>query len=228
MKISTETIAILKNFGTINQGIHFREGNVLKTVSIQKNILAQAVIEESIPCDFGIYDLNNFLSVVTLHKDEPTFEFTPNYAMIGGKGGRSKIKYRFCSPTMIKTPPEKAISMPTPEISFELTTDDFMWVMRAAAVLANLNVAVTSDGDKVYITTLDVENDSAHTESLEIADGNGSNYKMVFKTQNLMKILQGDYDVSISSQGISMFKSKDINLCYWIATESGSFYKEAE
>lgn len=228
MNLSSDTLSILKNFGTINQGIYFKSGNILKTVSVHKNILAQAVIKEDIPCDFGIYDLNNFLSVIALHKDEPTFEFDPKFAIISGKGGRSKIRYRFCDPSMITTPPSKEIVVPSPEINFELTQEDFIWIMRAASVLSSPNIAVTSDGTKVYIETMNVEDDSANTDALEIADGNGSTFKMTFKSANLIKILQGGYDVSIASRGISLFKNKDVNLCYWITTEAGSFYKGAE
>ena len=95
MKLSTDTINVLKNFASINQGILFKKGKVIKTISSQKTILAEATIGEDIPVDFGVYDLNNFLSVVSLHKDEPSFDFDDKHVMIQGNGGRSKIKYRF-------------------------------------------------------------------------------------------------------------------------------------
>jgi hypothetical protein len=117
MKLSNDTLSVLKNFGTINQGLFFKQGKILKTVSSHKNILAEVTIKEDIPAEFGVYDLNNFLSVVSLHKDDPSFEFDEKHVVICGNKGRSKIKYRFCEPTMIVTPPEKAIAMPDPEIS---------------------------------------------------------------------------------------------------------------
>ena len=95
MKLSNETVAILKNFGAINQGILFKPGKTLKTVSSHKNILAEVSIKEDIPAEFGIYDLNNFLSVISLHKDDPSFEFDEKQVTIVGNKGRSKIKYRF-------------------------------------------------------------------------------------------------------------------------------------
>jgi len=112
MKLSKETIGILKNFGAINQGILFKKGKKLKTVSSHKNILAEVDIAEEIPAEFGVYDLNNFMSVVSLHKDDPTFEFDEKHVIICGNKGRSKIKYRFCVPTMLVIPPEKQIAMP--------------------------------------------------------------------------------------------------------------------
>ena len=228
MKLSTNTISVLKNFGNINQGIYFKQGTTLKTVSAHKNILAEVTISENIPTNFGVYDLNNFLSVVSLHKDDPSFEFDSKHVVIVGNSGRSKIKYRFCEPTMIVVPPEKSISMPDPEISFTLSAEDYNWVLRAAAVLSSPQIAVESDGKKVNIVTLDVLNDSAHTDSLEIGDGNGDVYRMVFKTENINKLLEGSYDVKISSKGVSHFSNKSLPLQYWITTEAGSKFQKAE
>jgi hypothetical protein len=225
MQLSQETITILKNFGSINQCIFFRQGNVLNTISAYKSILAQAEIKEEIPLDFGIYDLNNLLTVLSIHKDVPTLEFDNKHVVIIGNGGRSKIKYRFCDPNMITLPPEKPIQMPEPEISFNLTADDFLWILKASSVLSSPQIAVESDGRKVYLVTLDIQNDAAHTEALEIKDGNGSEYRMVFKTENLVKILAGDYGVDISSKGISHFTNTVIPLQYWVSVETGSYFK---
>ena len=227
MQLSTDTIKLLKNFGVINQGIYFKQGKVLKTMSSGKNILAEVTIKEEIPTNFGIYDLNKFLSVVSLHSDNPTFEFGDKEVKIVGNKGRSKIKYRFCEPSMINVPPEKQLAMPSPEVSFELSAEDFAWVMKAAGVLGSPQIAVESDGEKVNVVTLDLQNDSAHTESLEIANESGNKYRMIFKTENISKIMPGTYEVSISSKGISNFKNKTIPLQYWITTEQGSNFQKA-
>jgi len=227
MKLSNETISVLKNFGAINQGILFKKGKTLKTVSSHKNILAEVDIKEDIPADFGVYDLNNFLSVVSLHKDDPSFEFDEKHVVIVGNKGRSKIKYRFCEPTMIVTPPEKALTMPDAEIKFELSAEDFDWILRAASVLSSPQIAIESDGKTISVVTLDLANDSAHTDALEIGQGNGNKYRMVFKTENLTKILAGSYEVSISSKGISHYKHKTQPLQYWITTEQGSKFEAA-
>ena len=116
--------------------------------------------------------------------------------------------------------------MPDPEITFSLTAEDFDWVLRAAAILDSPQIAIESDGTKISIVTLDLQNDSAHTDSLEITGGDRNKYRMVFKTENLTKILPGSYDVSISSKGISHFKNKNVNLQYWITTEAGSKFEK--
>ena len=228
MKLSNETLSVLKNFGAINQGIYFKQGKTLKTVSSHKNILAEVTIKEEIPADFGVYDLNNFLSVVSLHKDEPSFEFDSKHVLIVGNKGRSKIKYRFCEPTMIVVPPEKQLTMPDAEISFELKAEDFDWILRAASVLSSPQIAIESDGKKINVVTLDLQNDAAHTDALEISNGDSNKYKMIFKTENISKIMPGSYDVRISSKGISHFKNKTVDLQYWITTEAGSKFEKGE
>jgi len=225
MKLSSETLSVLKNFGAINQGIYFKKGKTLKTVSSHKNILAEVTIQEDIPKDFGIYDLNNFLSVVSLYKDDPSFEFEDKQMMIVGNKGRLKLEYRFCDVNTIVTPPEKSFQMPEAEVNFVLTAEDFECVLRAASVLSSPHIAVESDGKKIYIVTLDLQNDAANKQALEIADGNGDVFKMVFKAENISKVLQGSYDVTISSKGVSHFKNKNVPLQYYISTESGSKYE---
>jgi len=223
MKLSNDTINILKNFAGINTGIVFNQGNVIKTISGNKNILAQASVAESFPVQFGVYDLNNFLTVLSLHKEEPEIEFGEKNATIAGMGGRSKVNYRFCDPTMVVAPPEKPIAMPEAEIRFTLNEDDLSWILRSAAVLGSPNVAVTSDGSKVGVLVFDATNDAASTNTLEVADGNGDSYKMIFKTEAL-KMIPGSYDVAISSRGVSHFTNRARDLQYWITTEAGSTF----
>jgi hypothetical protein len=224
MKLSDNTLTLLKNFATINQGIMFKKGKTLRTVSSQKNVMAEATINEEIPTDFGVFDLNNFLSVLSLHKDDPVLDFQDNNVLISGLQGRSKIKYRFCAPHMIVAAPDKAIAMPDPEISFTFSQEDFDWILRAASVLSSPFIAIEADGEKLFVTTFDPQNDSAHTESLEIAESKNT-FKMLFKVENL-KMISGAYEVKISSKGISNFKHKTLNLQYWIATETGSKYEK--
>ncbi len=225
MKLSNETLSVLKNFASINQGILFKPGKTIRTISSHKNILAEATVTEEIPQEFGVYDLNNFLSVLSLHKEEPTIDFDENNVVISGLQGRSKIKYRFCAPNMIVAAPDKNLELSNPEIKFDLSAEDFDWILRAANVLSSPHIAVESDGKKIFVTAFDVQNDSAHTESLEVSKSNGDRYKMLFKTEN-MKMLAGGYVVTISSKGIAHFKHKTLSIQYWIATEAGSKYEK--
>ncbi len=229
MKLSDNTLAVLKNFGTINSGIFLNKGKTVKTVSSHKNILAQATITEEIPSDFGIYDLNEFLSVVSLYKDDLDLQFDAKNVIISGLKGRSSTTYRTCDKTMVVAPPEKELQMPSPEISFELSSEDFKWILDAANVLGSPQVAIVSDGSKISVATIDSSNDSAHTQSLDLASkSNGNKYKMLFKTENLSKLLSGAYDVKISSKGISHFKNKKFPVEYWVTTEIGSTFEASK
>ena len=219
MKFSNDTISVLKNFGAINQGILFKQGKKLKTVSSHKNILAEADINEDIPSEFGIYDLNNFLSVISLHKDDPSFEFDDKQVTIVGNKGRSKIKYRFTPANMIVTPPEKTITLPSEDVKFTLTSDDLEWVMKTAAVLSSPNIGLVSNGEVVDLTTFDASNDAAHTNAIEICNGTGTKYKIVFKTENI-KLIPGTYEVAISFKGIAHFTNTKDDIQYWIAFEA--------
>jgi len=229
MKLSNETLSVLKNFGAINPGIMFKKGSNLRTISSLKSILAEVTIKESIPSDFGVYDLNNFLSVVSLHKDDPSFDFDEKHVVIVGNKGRSKIKYRFCEPTMITLPPEKQVTMPDPEISFDFAAEDFDWIMKTSSVLSSPQIAIESNGSTLNIVTIDLQNDSAHTESLQLnEDCSGDKYRMIFKTENISKIMPGSYEVKISSKGIAHFKNKNVPLQYWISTEAGSKFEKGQ
>ena len=167
--------------------------------------------------------MNNFLSVVSLDQDDPDFQFDDKHVVIVCRKGRSKIKYRFCEPTMIVLPPEKDFVMPEPEIKFNLSAEDFDWITKASSVLSSPHVAIESDGITINVVTFNSQDDSAHSDDLEISKcDTGDKYKMIFKTENLVKVMAGNYEVSISSKGVSEFKNKDVPLTYWISTETGS------
>lgn len=225
MKLSSETMAILKNFSTINGGIVFKEGNRLSTVSPQMNILASAEIEEYIPQEFGIYDLNNFLSLMSLFKDGAELEFDSKQVFIKGLGGKSKVTYRFTEPTLIVAAPDKNLTLPSIDVEFSLSEEEFNWILRTANVLSSPNVAIESNGVEAFVRTCDTNNDSAHSNSVFL-DGfsvNGKSYKLIFKTENL-KLLPGNYDVMISSKGIARFAEKAKRLVYFVTLETSSVY----
>ena len=223
MKLSKDTLTVLKNFASINDGIMFRKGNVLRTCDAQKQVLAETTITETIDEDFGIYDLNKFLAVLGLHQDNSQLQIdtATKSAVINDNTGRSKITYRICDATMIKNASDKSVKMPDAEVTFTLKQADLEFILRSSSVLGTPHIAVTSDGEKVSVAALDDKNTSTHTNQLEVAPGNGKKYKMLFKTEN-MKMIPGEYEVSISFKGIAHFKNTTKPLQYWVATELGS------
>jgi len=229
MKLSDNTITVLKNFGTINQGIFFKKGKTLRTVSTGKNILATATIPDEISHEFGIYDLNEFLSVVSLYKNDLDVEFDSKNLVISGLKGRSSMTYRTCEQTMIVAPPEKELQMPDADISISLSESDFKWILDTANVLGSPQVAIQSDGvgSPVNIVTFDSSNDSAHTQALKLDIESTGKFKMIFKTENIHKVLSGPYDLKVSSKGIAHFKNTKFPIEYFITTEVGSTFEKA-
>jgi len=217
MKLSNQTLAILKNFSTINKGIQFKVGSKLATISSGKTVLANAVLTDEFPTDFCVYDLTQFLSVYSLFKDSVELEFDNSNIIF--KSGRSKIKYRMTAPEMIILPPENGITLPSVDCSFTLTADDYDWVMKTCSVLSSPHIGIKSDGEKVEIITFDANDDSSHTNSIEVGAANGESYLVVFKVENI-KMIPGTYEVNISFKGIGHFKNTDEDVQYWIAFES--------
>ena len=223
MKISPETNAILKNFAHINQSLFFKKGSVISTMSPQKNILVDATITETIPKDFGIYDLNNFLSVTSLFKDGSELEFDENHVIIKGFNGRSKIKYRITDPSMIVVAPDKRPKLAKVDVKFTFSKEDLEWVIKTATVIGAPHLAVESDGTTVSLVTFDESNDASHTNSLEMSDVDpeGNVFKLVYKTENL-KVIPDSYSVEISSKGISTWTSINNDIKYYITLETSS------
>ena len=223
MKLSKHTLNMLKNFSDINMSIEIKKGSVLRTVSVQKNILAQAELEDEFPKDFAIYELNRFLGAVSLF-DDPELEFNAKSANIGTT--KHSVDYVYCDPSMIVTPPENNITFPDPEVKFVLSQDALSQVMRASNVLGTPEIAVEGGphpNDVIRIIALDVNNDSTDTFKVVLDEKSGDKFRFVFKTEN-MKMIPGNYDVKISSKGISHFTLQGQNLQYWIATESTSSF----
>ena len=206
----------MKNYAGINQNIQFKAGNKLQTISAQKNILVDAEVPELFPSDFAIYDLNKMLGVMSLFQD-PELEIGDKTMKVGGK-----VNYMFADPSMIVTPPEKELAFPEAEVAFTMTNADFSQTTKAAAMLGLPHVCVVGDGSKITLGATDVNNSSSDDFVTEVGTTD-KNFCMVFKIENL-KLFAGDYDVQITSKGISKFSHTSINLQYFIATESDSTF----
>ena len=220
MKLSEQTIEVLQNFSSINQSLLFKEGNVLKTVSPQKTVLAEVMVEDTFERQFGIYDLGRFLSAVSLI-EEPELELNDNYAYINdGNGSGSLIEYHYADPSMIVTPPEKELTLPDVDVSFIFTEDNLKNVLQAARVLSLPEVIVEGVDGNIVVGAGDSKNSSMNRYTKKVGKTE-SEFRHVFKVDN-MKMMMLDYNVEISSKGISKFSTRDGRVTYFIATESRS------
>ncbi len=220
MKLSDKTLSVLKNFSSINQSILFREGNKLRTISVMKNILAEATITEEFAKDFGIYDLNQFLNNLGLHQN-PELDFANDgYVVI--REGKSRSKYFFADPNVIITPPDKAINLPTEDVCFELSTQVLDKLLKAASVLQLHDISAVGEAGVVKLVVRDKKNDTSNAHE-EVVGETNSEFMFNFKVENI-KILPGTYEVVISQKLLSRFTSKNHDLCYYIALEPDSTY----
>ena len=221
MKLSDNTLSLLKNFSTINQSILFKQGSKLRTISVMKNILAEATVQEELPKDFGIYDLSQFLNGLGLHQS-PELDFE-NDGHVVIKEGKMRSKYFFADPNVIITPPDKAIDLPSEDVSFELSTDQLDKLLKAAAIYQLPDLAVVGANGVVKILVRDKKNDTSNDFSVTVGETD-KEFSFNFKVENI-KILPGTYDVSVSSKLLSRFTSKNQDLTYFIALEPDSTFE---
>lgn len=223
MELSTRTLSVLKNFADINPNIVFREGNALKTISIAKNILAKVTLDEEIPREFGIYDLNEFLNVMSL-VENPTVQFEDNSLIISDATGLRGNTYFYSDPDMLSSP-SKDVTMPESEVKFVLDTDTLSRLKRASSILGHDNISITPDGNNVKLTVVD-KDDATSNSFFSYVEGDfaeGVDFNFILNVNNL-KLVQEDYEVSISSKLISNFKSIQSSIEYFIALEKASTY----
>ena len=220
MKLSDKTVNILKNFSSINQSILFKEGNKLRTISVMKNILAEAEIDEDIPKDFGIYDLNQFLNGLNLHTS-PDLDFdNEGYVVI--KEGRSRSKYFFADKNVIVTPPDKDITLPSEDVTFDLDTQQLDKLLKAAAVYQVPDLSVVGENGVVKVVVRDKKNDTSNNFQIVVGETT-SEFFFNFKVENI-KIIPGTYEVAVSQKLLAKFTNKNYDLTYYIALEPDSTF----
>ena len=215
MKFSNETISVLKNFATINPGLVFKPGSVIRTMHPQKTVMASATVSENIEKVARVYDLSRFLATLSLF-DDPDVEFTEDKFIISS--GKSKVSYTYAAEAMVVSAPDKDIKFPDPEAVVTVKWKELDSVIKAAGVLKLSEVAFISDGSSISLSAVDSKNPTADAYEIVVAeDVNTKEFKMIIKVENL-KLMQNDYEVSLSTKGLAHFKSSKAE--YFIALEA--------
>lgn len=217
MKLSDKTLTILKSFASINKSIVLKPGKVLRTITPEKTLMAIAKIEDEIPSQACIYDLSRFLSIYSLYSN-PEIEFHDRHFTIAE--GKKKTKYVFADLTMVHSPPDKEINIPSNDVEVDVQWDDLQSVIKAAGVLQFSEIAFVGDGETCYLRAVDSSNPSADTFGVELGDTK-DNFSVIIKTENL-KLLPRDYKVIVCAKGISKFEADDVS--YFIGIDSKSSY----
>ena len=222
MKLSEKTLTVLKNFAGINNSILVKEGNQLRTISVAKNILAEANIEEEFPRQFGVYDLNPVLNGLSLHQD-PDLDFTEE-SYLNIREGKRRVKYFFADPQVIISPPDKQITLPSEDVHFQLESSALDKLLKAAAVYQLPDLCVVGEAGAVRLVVRDKKNDTSNSYSVAVGETD-KEFSFNFKVENI-KIIPGSYDVVVSSKLLSEFTNSTYNLKYYIALEPDSTFGE--
>jgi len=222
MKLNQTTQEILKNFSEINTNILIKPGSELNTISTMKNILAKATINENFDKEFGIYDLNEFLSVVS-SLDKPELTLQEKHMTISTEGSRSKVKYFYSDPSVIVSP-NKEVNMPESDVTFSLSESNLAQLRKMAAILSSPDLALVGEkGGDVVLKVCDKKNDTSNKFDIVVGENATANYTFYFKVENL-KMISGDYDVAVSSKSIAHFTNTKLPIEYWIALEPDSVF----
>jgi hypothetical protein len=220
MKLSDNTLTILKNFAGINNSILVKEGTKLRTISVAKNILAEADIKEEFPRDFAIYDLNQFLNGLSLHAD-PDLDFKED-SYLSIREGKRRVKYFFADPNVIIAPPEKDINLPSQDVCFQLDSASLEKLVKAAAVYQLPDLSAVGEAGVIKLVVRDKKNDTSNEYAIVVGETD-QEFTFNFKVENI-KIIPGAYDVVVSSKLLSQFTNTKYNLTYYIALEPDSTF----
>jgi len=220
MKLSDNALAILKNFAGINNSILVKQGNKLRTISVAKNILAEAEIKEDFPRDFAIYDLNQFLNGLSLHQD-PDLDFNQD-SYLSIKEGKRRVKYFFADPNVIIAPPEKEIVLPSQDVCFQLDSVTLEKLTKAAAVYQLPDMSAIGGNGVIKLVVRDKKNDTSNEYAIVVGE-TSDEFQFNFKVENI-KIIPGAYEVVVSCKLLSQFTNTQHNLKYYIALEPDSSF----
>lgn len=218
MKLSENTLALLKNFASINSSILVKKGNRIRTISVAGNILAEADITEEFDREFAIYDLNQFLNGLGLHQD-PDLDFSQD-SYITIREGKRRVKYFFADPNVIVSPPDKEIKLPSKDVYFQLESVTLEKLLKASAVYQLPDLSAVGEAGVIRLVVRDNKNDTSNEYSIVVGETD-KEFTFNFKVENI-KIIPGAYDVVVSSKFLAQFTNPRYNLSYWIALEPDS------
>ena len=223
MKLSEKTIDLLENFSSINQSILVKKGSKLRTISVMKNILAEAEVDENFEKDFGIYDLPQFLNGVNLMND-PDIDLRNESYMILREGNTTKVKFAFADPNVIISPPEKGIELPNSDVTFQLDSIQLQKLLKASSIYQLPDLAAVGNARNITLTVRDKKNDNSNEFALVVGETD-SIFEFNFKIENI-KLIPGSYEVQISRKNLAKFTNSKYNLDYFIALEPDSTYAD--
>jgi len=219
MRLSPETIDVLKNFSTINFSLNVKAGNKLSTIAIARNIVAESTIKDTFPSDFAIYSLSEFIGVLSLF-NTPDISFDEKFLIVREEGDtRGGIKYGYCNPALIVFP-TKEIKLPEEvDLTFTITKDQIAKLQKAGGILNVPDIKIKSGKDGVFLIVQDNKNSSSNSFQLPVSDVKSKDLELSLKLENI-KVMPMDYVVRVSARGFSIWTSADGSIQYAITLEA--------
>lgn len=224
MQLSNDTVEVLKNFSTINPNLVIEPGQKIQTISESKTVMAKAEIVEDFPNLVGIYDLNEFLSVLNLI-DSPSLDFKDKYLTVsGGSSVAQQVQYFYSNPEILTTP-QKDINMPDIDVGVTLSEDILAKLKQASSVLGHSDLSLVGKDGSVEAVVLDTKDSTSNTFTLNVQSDNQvtSDFNFDFNIGNL-KLIPGDYFVSLSSKKISHWQNLNFPVEYFVALEQSTSF----
>lgn len=223
INLSKTTLSILKNFASLNSNILVSPGNVIKTITPSMNGMAEATVEETFETEFGIWDLNKFLGVISLF-NTPSFEFREKLVKIHGNND-SVVSYYYSEPRLL-TKPTKSVNMPSINIETNLTQEMFSELSRASSILQLPDLSFQNRGDDIYVVVSDRNDPTSNNCEIKLdGSANGAEFSFNFKIENI-KLLPGNYKICFAKNIVGRFENENIPLTYWFAMQPDSYYNE--
>jgi len=220
MKISSDTLSILKNFSDINDGIHFKKGSLLATWHPAQFILAEATIKEEIPQDFTVFDLRQFLSVNSLF-DEPEYSFESDKVIV--TANNRSVNFLFSEPSLVLDPENRTTKYRENTLKgsiakANITKEELKSLKQSAAILALPDIFVTGQNDTITFSVQNAENTGTNSFKVVVKGEVQEDFSSIMRCEHL-KMLDGDYEF-VSHPKLAYFKNVNTPIEYWIAYQS--------
>lgn len=221
MKVSKKTVEVLKAFATINTNLVIRPGKKITTITPSKSVYAEATVEDEFKKQLCIYNLNEFLAVLSAFSD-PELDIADKHVTI--TDGNNKVKYIFADEALLTLPPAKQIKLPSTDVSFKLTSLVLAQVLKVAQILAVEDLAFIGNGKKVVARVFDAKNPSGNSLDVDLDFATKQEFNIQFKIEN-MKLVPADYDVEISKAKLAKFDN-NAGIVTFVAVEATSTFED--
>lgn len=212
------TLEILTNFAQIHENATLRPGTAQRTANHTKNFIADVELDEAIPGNYAIYDLNRLLKLINTvtsknGKELPVLEFSDQSVTIIHAHGQVTIP--FAHPDLVSKVPQTKFYIIDEIASFKLPATLWSVITQQASVLeCNLLQIVIDDQGTFTLRIVNDKDKGAEAfasavftvPELTLTKPEPNTWNVTFDS---LKFIKGDYNVQV---GILGRDGKDLQL----------------